>query len=71
MTEELKKEIKESLTTVYNALEKKGYDPIFQIMGYLITEDPSYITGHDNARAVIRKYDRDDLMEAILTTYFA
>ena len=70
MTDELKKEIKESLTTVYNALEKKGYDPIFQIMGYLITEDPSYITGHDNARAVIRKYDRDDLMEAILTTYF-
>ena len=71
MTDELKKEIKESLTTVYNALEKNGYDPIFQIMGYLITEDPSYITGHDNARAVIRKYDRDDLMEAILTTYFA
>jgi uncharacterized protein (UPF0297 family) len=55
----------------YEKAYAKKKDPIFQIMGYLITEDPSYITGHDNARAVIRKYDRDDLMEAILTTYFA
>ena len=70
MTDEKRAEIKKALTLVYDTLKEHGYNPIFQIMGYLVTEDPSYITTYNNARGVIKRYDRDDLMEEILTTYF-
>lgn len=61
--------IKSILTTVYNALEEKGYNPINQIVGYILSEDPTYITTHKNARSLIRKIDRDDLLEVLLKNY--
>ncbi len=70
MTDEHKKGINETLQLVYDALDKKGYEPICQIMGYLLSEDPTYISNNRDARNLIRKYDRDDLMEDIFTTYF-
>ena len=57
------------LTTVYKALEEKGYNPINQIVGYILSEDPTYITTHKNARSLIRKIDRDDLLEVLLKSY--
>ena len=57
------------LTTVYKALEEKGYNPLNQIVGYILSEDPTYITTHNNARNVIRKIDRDDLLEVLLKNY--
>ena len=61
--------IKSILTTVYKALEEKGYNPINQIVGYILSEDPTYITTHKNARSLIRKIDRDDLLEVLLNNY--
>ena len=57
------------LTSVYEALKEKGYDPINQIVGYILSEDPTYITTYKNARALIRKVDRDDLLQAMLRNY--
>ena len=57
------------LTTVYDALREKGYNPINQLVGYLLSEDPTYITTHNNARALIRKVDRDELMRALVSSY--
>ncbi len=57
------------LRRVYDALSEKGYNPINQIVGYILTEDPTYITNHNNARALIRKIDRDELMTALLKEY--
>ena len=62
-------EIKNALTTVYDALQKKGYNPINQIVGYILSEDPTYITNHNNARALIRKLDRDELLHIIVKFY--
>ena len=59
-------DIKAILTTVYNALQEKGYNPINQIVGYILSEDPTYITTHNNARSLIRKIDRDELLQACL-----
>lgn len=70
MTDEYRKELKETLTLVYNALKNKGYDPILQITGYLMSGDETYITPHDDARKAIRKVERDDLIIELLTTYF-
>lgn len=61
--------VKAILTTVYKALEEKGYNPINQIVGYILSEDPTYITTHKNARTLIRKIDRDDLLEILLKSY--
>ena len=61
--------IKTILNTVYKALEEKGYNPINQIVGYILSEDPTYITTHKNARTLIRKIDRDDLLEVLLKHY--
>lgn len=61
--------VKAILTTVYKALEEKGYNPINQIVGYILSEDPTYITTHNNARSLIRKIDRDDLLEILLKNY--
>ena len=57
------------LTTVYDALREKGYNPINQLVGYLLSEYPTYITTHNNARALIRRVDRDELMRALVKSY--
>ncbi|MGM9616944.1 IreB family regulatory phosphoprotein, partial [Butyricicoccus sp.] len=59
LKEESDKEMKRVLQTVYDALKEKGYNPINQIVGYLLSEDPTYITNYNNARSLIRKIDRD------------
>ena len=62
-------EMKRILTTVYDALVEKGYDPLNQIVGYILSEDPTYITTHHNARSLIRKIDRDDLLQSMVRSY--
>ena len=62
-------EIKRALLIVYNALRKKGYNPINQIVGYILSEDPTYITNHNNARTLIRKIDRDELLQVLVRKY--
>ena len=62
-------EIKTILSTVYQALQEKGYNPINQIVGYILSEDPTYITNHNNARALIRKVDRDELLQTLVKYY--
>ena len=57
------------LTQVYDALKEKGYNPINQIVGYLLSEDPTYITTHNNARSLIRKIDRDEMLQALVKFY--
>ena len=62
-------EIRTILTSVYNALREKGYNPINQIVGYILSEDPTYITNHNNARTLIRQLDRDELLQVLLRSY--
>ena len=62
-------EIKAILTTVYQALQEKGYNPINQIVGYILSEDPTYITNHNQARTLIRKIDRDELLQILVRKY--
>lgn len=57
------------LRSVYEALDQKGYDPINQIVGYLLTEDPTYITNYNGARSAICKIDRDELMQVLVREY--
>jgi Uncharacterized protein conserved in bacteria len=64
-----KTEMKEILTTVYNSLMVKGYNPINQIVGYILSEDPTYITNYNNARSLICRIDRDELLQELLKTY--
>lgn len=62
-------EMKRILKTVYDSLNEKGYNPINQIVGYILSEDPTYITNHNNARSLMRRLDRDELMGEIVRTY--
>lgn len=62
-------EIKQTLRQVYDALIEKGYNPINQIVGYILSEDPTYITSYNNARGLIRKLDRDELMKILVNSY--
>ena len=62
-------EMKQILQTVYAALSEKGYNPVNQIVGYLLSEDPTYITNHKNARALVRHLDRDELLNALVRNY--
>ena len=62
-------EIKTTLQEVYDALQEKGYNPINQIIGYILSEDPTYITTHRDARKKIRKLDRDDILQSLLRNY--
>ena len=62
-------QIRRTLTTVYDALQEKGYNPINQIVGYILSEDPTYITNYNNARALIRKLDRDELLQVLVQAY--
>lgn len=61
--------IKEILAKVYSALEEKGYNPINQISGYLLSGDPAYITSYNNARALIHQIDRDDIVRQLVKSY--
>ncbi len=62
-------EMRALLQSVYDALKEKGYDPISQIVGYLLSEDPGYITNHKNARSLIRHIDRDELLQSLVQNY--
>ena len=62
-------DIKRILTTVYDALREKGYNPINQMVGYILSEDPTDITTHNNARSLIRRIDRDELLEVLVRSY--
>ena len=63
------REIRAVLTEVYRALKEKGYNSINQLVGYILSEDPTYITTYQGARSLIRKIDRDDLLQALLKSY--
>ncbi|MBE6700889.1 MAG: IreB family regulatory phosphoprotein [Ruminococcaceae bacterium] len=63
------REIFDTLSEVYAALRAKGYDPVNQLVGYFISEDPTYITNHNNARALIRKLDRDEVLTVMIKRY--
>ncbi len=66
---ERERERRAMVRAVYDALTEKGYNPLNQICGYILTEDPTYITNHRNARAIMSKIDRDELMNALLKEY--
>ena len=61
--------MKKILTSVYNSLTEMGYNPVNQIVGYLLSEDPTYITNHNSARALICKIDRDELLQELVRHY--
>jgi uncharacterized protein (UPF0297 family) len=65
----VKKEVRDILYVVYYALKEKGYHPINQIVGYILSGDPTYITSHKNARGLISKLERDELLEEIVFFY--
>lgn len=60
---------REVLNSVYQSLKEKGYNPISQLVGYLLSGDPAYITSHGNARNLIRKFERDELLEELIRSY--
>ncbi|MCL1897120.1 MAG: IreB family regulatory phosphoprotein [Clostridiales bacterium] len=62
---------REVLSAVYEALRLKGYNPVNQIVGYILSEDPTYITNYNNARTLICKLDRDELLQELVTSYLA
>ena len=64
-----KVEMREILSSVYNSLMVKGYNPINQIVGYILSEDPTYITNYNNARTLICRIDRDELLQELLKNY--
>ena len=64
-----KQDMRRTLRSVFDALNEKGYNPINQIVGYLLSDDPTYITNYNNARSMICKLDRDELMQALVRCY--
>ena len=66
-----KENMRRILRAVFDALNEKGYNPINQIVGYLLTEDPTYITNYNNARSMICKLDRDELLQELVRRYLA
>ena len=62
-------QVSDVLEIVYKALKEKGYNPVNQIVGYIMPGDPTYITSHNNARSLIMKVERDELVEEVLKTY--
>ena len=67
--DQTEQEIRNALTVVYDSLKEKGYNPINQIVGYILSEDPTYITTHNNARNIIRRIDRDTLLQSLVRYY--
>ena len=66
---DIENELKRNLTIIYDALREKGYNPINQIVGYILSEDPTYITTYNNARSLIRHIDRDELLQVLVKSY--
>ena len=66
-----KENMRRTLRAVFDALQEKGYNPVNQIVGYLLTEDPTYITNYNNARSMICKLDRDELLQELVRCYLA
>lgn len=66
---EKENEAKEILVSVYQALKEKGYNPINQMVGYILSGDPTYITNYKNARSIVRRLERDELLEEVLKFY--
>lgn len=71
LQDERETEMREILSTVYDALREKGYNPINQLVGYILSEDPTYITTFNNARSLIRHIDRDELLQMLVKRYLA
>jgi len=69
VNDEKENELKRNLTIIYDALIQKGYNPINQIVGYILSEDPTYITTYNNARSLIRHIDRDELLQVLVKSY--
>lgn len=69
VSEDKESELKKKLTIIYDALREKGYNPINQIVGYILSEDPTYITTYNNARSLVRHIDRDDLLQELVRSY--
>ena len=67
--DQTEQQIRDTLLQVYDALKEKGYNPINQIVGYILSEDPTYITTHNNARNLIRRIDRDTLLQSLVRYY--
>ena len=67
--EDKETELKKNLTLIYDALREKGYKPINQIVGYILSEDPTYITTYNNARSLVRHIDRDELLQVLVKSY--
>lgn len=66
---DFRREVSEILELVYEALKEKGYDPVNQIVGYIMSGDPTYITSHNSARSLIMKVERDEILEELLKVY--
>lgn len=64
-----RREIREILDSVYNSLKEKGYNPVNQLVGYIVSEDPTYITNYNNARSLICRIDRDELLQELVIHY--
>ncbi len=69
MENERTKEVREIICTVYNALRVKGYNPVSQIVGYILSGDPTYITNYNNARSIINRVERDEILEELVKNY--
>ncbi len=69
VNDEKESELKRNLNIIYDALIQKGYNPINQIVGYILSEDPTYITTYNNARSLIRRIDRDELLQVLVRSY--
>ena len=69
VNEDKEAELKKNLTIIYDALMQKGYNPINQIVGYILSEDPTYITNYNGARSLIRRIDRDKLLNTLVKNY--
>ncbi|QKS70798.1 IreB family regulatory phosphoprotein [Paenalkalicoccus suaedae] len=69
--DDMEKHVKEVLMKVYGSLEDKGYNPINQIVGYLLSGDPAYIPRHNDARSLIRKIERDEIIEELVRSYLS
>ncbi|MCL2445619.1 MAG: IreB family regulatory phosphoprotein [Oscillospiraceae bacterium] len=67
--QEYEEEMRQILRLVHQSLEEKGYNPISQMVGYILSEDPTYITTHNNARSLIRRIDRDELLQVLVKEY--
>lgn len=69
LVDEKEAELKKNLTVIFDALKEKGYNPVNQIVGYILSEDPTYITTYNNARSLIRHIDRDELLQVLVKSY--